>query len=515
MNKYFLIAIAALLAAACHSSHSETEGNEIHKHTESLSLESEEYEHEAVKVQYTAYTSDYELFAEADAFIVGESANVLSHFSHLPSFKALEKGSMTIRLEIGNQKVEQTLDKPTRKGIYSFDLFPNTQGEGQLTFEITNENGISVITVPNVKVFASDEDALHSIGTESPSMVNTTVFTKEQSWKIDFATEQVRKEHFGQVIKTSGQIQSASTDELIISAKTNGFVQFSNGNISEGVSIKSGQSILTVSGNELAENNAAVRFSEAKNNFEKTKQNYDRLKTLAADKIVSEKELLEAKNQFLNAEVLYETMNKQFNANGQNVKSTSNGFVKHLFVKNGEYVNAGQALLSVSKNEKLLITADIQQKYASVLSQISTANISTPDNQQSFTLEELNGKVLSYGRTTNNDNFLIPVTLQIDNTSFFVPGSFVKVYLKTITNTEAITIPNSALLEEQGNFYAFVQLNPELFEKKQIKLGTTDGIRTAIPQGLNENDRIVSKGAVLLKLTQSTGKLDPHAGHIH
>jgi cobalt-zinc-cadmium efflux system membrane fusion protein len=71
------------------------------------------------------------------------------------------------------------------------------------------------------------------------------------------------------------------------------------------------------------------------------------------------------------------------------------------------------------------------------------------------------------------------------------------------------------LLEEQGNFYVYVQLNPELFEKKEIKLGDSDGIRTEVTQGLKENDRIVSKGAVFIKLSQSTGTLDAHSGHVH
>ena len=31
----------------------------------------------------------------------------------------------------------QVLDKPTRKGIYSFDIKPETQGKGSLKFEIT------------------------------------------------------------------------------------------------------------------------------------------------------------------------------------------------------------------------------------------------------------------------------------------------------------------------------------------------------------------------------------------
>jgi cobalt-zinc-cadmium efflux system membrane fusion protein len=370
-------------------------------------------QHEEVKIQLTAYSNEFELFAEADPFVLGHSSEILAHFTHLTDFTALKSTSTSISasLIVNDKETSQTLEKPLRKGIYMFVLTPEKEGKGKLIFDIKTEKGNYQVVVSDLIVFNDEHDAEHEAEELEVAETNATVFTKEQSWKIDFATELVRKETFGQVIKTTGLIQSAPTDETIISAKTNGFIQFSNGNLSEGITVKSGQSLLTISGNELAENNANIRFTEAKNNYEKTKQNYERLKTLVADKIVSEKEVLEAKNQFLNAKVLYETLNSQFSVNGQNVKSTANGFIKHLFVKNGEYVNAGQALLSISKNEKLLITADVQQKYVSVLGQITTANICTSHNQKNVTLEELNGKVLSYGKSTNIDNYLIPVTL--------------------------------------------------------------------------------------------------------
>jgi biotin carboxyl carrier protein len=392
-------------------------------------------QHEEVKIQLTAYSNEFELFAEADPFVLGHSSEILAHFTHLTDFTALKSTSTSISasLIVNDKETSQTLEKPLRKGIYMFVLTPEKEGKGKLIFDIKTEKGNYQVVVSDLIVFNDEHDAEHEAEELEVAETNATVFTKEQSWKIDFATELVRKETFGQVIKTTGLIQSAPTDETIISAKTNGFIQFSNGNLSEGIT----------------------------------------------------------------------------------VKSTANGFIKHLFVKNGEYVNAGQALLSISKNEKLLITADVQQKYVSVLGQITTANICTSHNQKNVTLEELNGKVLSYGKSTNIDNYLIPVTLQIDNTEFLIPGSFVEVNLKTITTTEAITIPNAALLEEQGNFYVYVQLNPELFEKKEIKLGDSDGIRTEVTQGLKENDRIVSKGAVFIKLSQSTGTLDAHSGHVH
>ncbi|MEZ4997204.1 MAG: hypothetical protein R2758_06995 [Bacteroidales bacterium] len=60
-----------------------------------------------------------------------------------------------------------------------------------------------------------------------------------------------------------------------------------------------------------------------------------------------------------------------------------------------------------------------------------------------------------------------------------------------------------------------MQVTPELFEKRLIQTGATDGIRTEVTGGLKDDERIVTKGAILIKLAQATGALDAHSGHVH
>lgn len=473
------------------------------------------HEAEDVKIKRTAYSNDFEVFAETDPFSAGNSSEILAHFSHLKNFKPLENGSITATLLVGANKVQQTLDQPTRKGIFKFALKPETEGTGQLLFSVKTDSGQFEIVVPGIHVFADEHDAIHAAGDAGVSETNTVAFTKEQSWKIDFATELPLTQPFGQVIKTTALVQGSPEDEEIIPAKTSGIVRFSTGNTVVGKSVSSGQNLFLISGDEMADNNSSIRFSEARNNYEKAKADFNRLTELAKDKIVSEKELLDGKTKFENAKAIYTNLDAHFSSEGQSVKSPLSGFVKQLFVTNGQFVEAGQPMASVTKNHTLLLQADVQQKYASVLGSVNSAIIRLPNENQSYTLEELNGKLLSYGRTGNSNNYMIPVNLQISNTGNFTSGSFVEVYLKTMTNATALTVPNSSIMEEQGNFFVFVQVNPELFEKREVKTGVTDGLRTEIKSGIGNLDRIVSKGAILVKLAQSSGALDAHSGHVH
>ncbi len=498
--KIFMGVLLAFAIASCSPS-----GHENEKHDE----------HEVVKFQYTAYSTDFELFAEADAFVVGEKANVLSHFSILPDFKAVEKGKITITLTVNGKETKQTLDQPTRKGIYSFDIQPKTQGKGKLTFEIANDKGTFEVIVPDVTVFANDEEAHEASEKIVVSRTNTTVFTKEQSWKIDFATAIPHSEPFGQVIKTTALVQSAQGNELVISAKTSGIVLFNSGVLLEGRDVSAGQTLFSVSGGNMVDNNIAVKYAEAKSNYEKANADYERAKELAKDKIVSEKDLLSAKNQFENAKAVYDNLNKNFNASGQTITSPQVGFIKQVFVKNGAYVEAGQPVAVVSQNKSLVLIADVPSKYASILPNIKTANIRSINDNRSYSLEQLNGKVLSFGKAANSDNYLIPVTLQVENNGSIISGSYVEIYLKTFSNNQALVVPTTSLLEEQGNFFVWVQVTPELFEKREVFIGGTDGMNTEIKKGIAVNERIVSRGAMLIKLAQATGTLDAHSGHVH
>lgn len=473
-----------------------------------------EHAHDA-KLQLTEYSDNMELFAEADPFAVGQTSGILAHFSWLENFKPLENGDVTVSLITGTNGVKQTLSQPVRPGIYKFEIQPQIAGVGKIIFDINSDKGKTQIIVNNITVYNDKHDAEHAAEETVVSETNATFFTKEQSWKVDFATDFPLSEPFGQVIKTTALVESSQGNEVVVSAKTNGIVLFNSGVVLEGRDVSARQSLFSVSGSNFADNNIAVKYAEAKSNYEKASADYDRAKELAKDKIVSEKDLLSAKNQYENSKAVFDNLNQNFNASGQTITSPQAGFIKQVFVKNGAYVVAGQPVLVISQNKSLILSAEVPSKFAPVLANISTANIRNITDNSSFSLEQLNGKVLSYGKATNSDNFLIPVTLQVENNGSFVAGNFVEVYIKTFTNSTAVTVPNEALLEEQASFFVWVQVHPELFEKREVVIGGNDGLKTEIIKGISATDRIVTRGAMLIKLAQATGGLDAHSGHNH
>jgi RND family efflux transporter MFP subunit len=341
---------------------------------------------------------------------------------------------------------------------------------------------------------------------ENPNVIH---FEIQQQKRIVFATELPRVEVFGQVIKATAQVQSSPADEVIISARITGIVFLSGKNWTEGQPVNAGQPLFVLSGSGLAENNSRTRFTEARTNYQKAESDYKRAQELIEEKIIAEKDFIQIKTDYEKAKSLYDDLLQNFTAQGQKISAPLSGYIKQVLVENGQFVEEGQALAVVSKNKSLILKADVRSKYAGLLPLLSSATIRNTD-KITYSLEELNGKILSFGKSLNNDNFQIPVSIQIDNRTGFIPGAFVEVCLKTQSEKPVTTVPVSALTEEQGIYFVYVQLAPDTFEKREVALGVTDGIRTEILSGLNKEEKIVTKGAISVKLAQLQGGVEAH-----
>ena len=360
-----------------------------------------------------------------------------------------------------------------------------------------------------------DEHHHHDHDHEGVTSASAITFTHEQAAQVDFAIDTPQFRTIGQVVQTMARVQPAQGDEVTVVAKSSGVMTFVSSQICEGSPVAKGASVAKISSDGLVGDNFSVMLSEAKNNYETAKQNFERAKFLVDSKIVSQAEFLELKNAYENARVVYENLQRNVSGGSASVISPIGGYIQQIFVPNGSYVSVGQPVLSVSQNQSLVLKAEVPQRYASQLPTISSVNVENPINHNVVPLSELGGRVLSYGRSVSDGSFMLPVTLEMKNVGGFTPGTFVKVWLSAQTGTPALTVPKTALLEEQGNYYVFVQISPEQFEKKEVKIGANDGAFVEILSGITAKQHIVTRGAVYVKLAKASGALDPHAGHVH
>ena len=462
---------------------------------------------------HTLYTDNLELFVEFKPLIVGETSKFAAHFTILgDNFKALTDAKITVSLLVGNKGIKNSVDAPSSPGIFRLTLSPKTAGTGTLVFDIVTKDFTDKITIENVIVYEDMKAALAKQPEHSES--SDISYLKEQAWKVEFANQEVKKQTFNDVIKTSGQILSAPGDEMIVTAKASGVVVFSGKNTIVGSAVTTGNSLFTITGADMTESNIDASVKDAKANYLKAKVDYERSKLLVADKIVSEKDHQQVKLQFENAQTAYNTVSKNYSGKGQNVLAPMAGFVKNIFVTEGQFVASGTPLATISKNKRLLIQANVSQNYFSRLSSITSANFKTPQSDVVYNTTALNGRIVSYGKSASAATPYIPVTFEINNEGQLVSGSVIEIYLKSATITDALVIPISSLLEEQGFFYVYVQTGGESFQKREVKLGASDGLNVQVLSGIVENERVVTKGAYQIKLSSASGALPAH-GHEH
>ena len=339
-------------------------------------------------------------------------------------------------------------------------------------------------------------------------------FPIDQQKKIDFEVVEVVTEPLYQVIRTSAQIVPSQESEKILTATTSGIVTFESKDIVHGLDVKSGQVLFSIANDNMADDNLSTRREEVEVEYEKAKLDYERKQALAEDKIISESELLDAKAEYLKAKKHYDNMLKNYPEGKTLHRATISGSIGEVLVTNNSYVEAGQAIMTLTQNDKLYLRADLQSKYYPVLKDIKTANVKTNEGIV-YTLNELGGRLLSYGKTTDVNNPLIPVTFEVKNNGNLIPGSFVEIFITAESDKMGVMLPNSAIVEEMGIYCVFVQTCVEDFEKRIITKGVTDGSKTQILKGVTAGERVVSKGAVNVKLAQGSAALDPHAGHVH
>jgi membrane fusion protein, heavy metal efflux system len=60
----------------------------------------------------------------------------------------------------------------------------------------------------------------------------------------------------------------------------------------------------------------------------------------------------------------------------------------------------------------------------------------------------------------------------------------------------------------------YVQTAGESFEKREVKLGASDAAQVQLLSGVQEGERVVTKGAYQIKLATLSGTMPAH-GHEH
>lgn len=337
------------------------------------------------------------------------------------------------------------------------------------------------------------------------------VMTQAQAKSAGVKVETVASAEFCDVIKTGGQVLSAQGDERTVAATSSGIVNYANKSLTDGSPVSAGQALFTISSKGIIDGDASAAARIA---YETAKKAYDRAAKLVKDKIISQREFDAVKADLEQAEAALNTVSSRAATTGVTVSAPISGYLISRLVKPGEYVSVGQPIATVSQNRRLQLRAEVSERYFDKLANINSANFILPYRpDEVISLADHNGRLVSFGKSSAAGSYYLPVILEFDNVGNIVPGSYAEIYLLGAPRQGVISVPKSAIVEEQGLYFVFIESAKEHYKKQEVKLGADNGERVEIRTGLKGGEKVVVSGAVHVKMAGNSSEI-PH-GHSH
>ena len=336
------------------------------------------------------------------------------------------------------------------------------------------------------------------------------VFSEEKAAAVGLKTEEAKLMPFTESLKVSGQIVAPTNKTQVVVATINGVITMQR-SLHEGSKVSKGEVLAHQSIHGMA---ATDPVETARLQYEAAQKEYDRAQRLTGSQIVSAQEMEQITLRYQTAKQQYEALQTRRAADGCiEVVAAQDGYISNLNFANGDYVEAGAALLTITQTKDLLLQVDVPERYWGRLSQICGANFVPAYSEQVYRLQDMKGRLLSVGHTANTQTGYVPVVFTFENRAGLITGAYVDAYLLLSESQDAISVPASALTEDQGIYSVYIQLDEDCYKKQDVQVGQSNGERVLIESGLQAGERVVTQGVMQVKLAGSATVIPGHTHH--
>jgi cobalt-zinc-cadmium efflux system membrane fusion protein len=463
------------------------------------------HEHSDELIQITSFSDNIEFFIEYESLEAGHQSALLVHLTGLATYKPMPEGSVSLRID-GNAV---SSGQPVRPGIFEVLFTPESTGD--FPAELTYQRGSQSESVEfGVRVNGHPE-TLHA---EETGPEGEITFVKEYAWESDFMVEQVKPVLFSSVIPTSGEILAVPGEKKHLAAQHQGMVHFTDPKLVQGSSVSKGQVLFSIRSDQLIDHNVKLQFEESLNLYEKSKSEYERYRKLYAQGAISERQLINSRTVFMEDSLRMNNLRTNGSAEGFRVVAPVSGTIHELCVSEGSFLETGRLMATISSNKVLLIRADLSQQFYGQLKEIETANFRPAYTTYVYSIEEMNGRLLAAGASVAENDHYLPIIFEVENDGSLLEGAFTEVFLKTKGKSNALIVPLTAISEEQGKHFVYIQISGESYTKRAVTPGRNDGRTVEILQGISAGERLVTKGVMLVKAASVAAVAVSH-GHTH
>lgn len=232
---------------------------------------------------------------------------------------------------------------------------------------------------------------------------------------------------------------------------------------------------------------------KARLEYEKLLADYNRLKALQAEELLSEEEFLTAEINMKQAEIAWEQA--KLNLEYTTVTAPISGVIGDRLVNLGDRIQTSTNLFTIANlNEKIVRLYVPQSEFAKCYKN-QTAKVTT----DVMAGTKFNGYVKRISPIIDPQSGTFKVTIAVkDPQNKLRPGMFVNAELIVDTHENAKLIPKSALIYENERTYFFI-VSQDSSQKLELKKGFEDAEKVEILNDLEAGTQIVVLGQNGLK----------------
>lgn len=503
-----------------------------------VSEEGHEHGDEPRTAQITVWMNGYEVFAEHQAPVANKATTFITHVTDLRSLEPRTNGMVKFILRQGDTVLEHPQSSPARAGIYLPGIIFPKAGNWQVTLAIPGGGTNPTVEMGKVTVYPDEHAAAHAEMPEPPEGIS---FLKEQQWKISAGTEPVTTRKLVEQLRLPAMVNARPGSLAQVTPPVAGRLVLPSG-ISMpviGQKVEAGQVLALI---QPSFSEVGARFVEAEGEVVKSKLALDqaelalqRVEKLAKAEAKSGRELQEAEFEVRTARAEYDAalaLQATYRQASTNIDSDSDGsgqptielrapisgtLVRQTGAAVGEYVVAEHALFTVLDPEVVFVEARIPEASVKRLGSSQAASYEVPGESGRLVAITAGGagRLVFVGMQVDPGTRTVPLIYEVKNPENLLRvGQSLNLFVETARTEDTLAIPDAAIVEEDGRPIAFVQVAGETFQKRDLTLGFRDENWVQVLSGIEEGERVVTKGAYAVRLVSVSSAIPAH-GHVH
>ncbi len=507
--KYLLAAASVLLLAACGADPPVAAANpDQHEHLESR----------------TSWSAKTECLIEYPALVKEDEAQFTIFVTRLETSQPLASGVIEMRLSYPDGWTDSvSIHEANSPGIFQANLTPRRAGSATLVLTIQAPGLVDSHKLDNLEVYADEGSASHTHPDKSDTTSKT--LAKPQQWAVGIATGIARTERVHNSVRVPAEVEPRSGGEVEVMVPFNGRMVAAD-MPGVGTRVSKGQvlaSILPPTPSPADQPSLVLAVAEAEAALSAAGRELDRAEKLVQSDAAPVRRLEDARTQESVAKARLEAARmrlRQFDASRSGegdsgpvfaLRAPFDGTVKETHASPGANVEAGESLFRLVDTDRVYIVALVPESQFGSMRELVSAELDVPGAARTRVLR----RPLSVGRIVDPKTRTFSVIWELDNRDGLVAiHQNVTLRLLFQSQSTAVVVPETAIVDDGGLPVVYVQRGGETFEKRLVDVLPGYSGMAAIRSGIARGERVVVRGGSFIRLASLSNQSSSH-GHTH